>query len=414
MRMTGAMMTSDTMRARAPDFKRADSCIAIDLDAIASNWRALAAMAGPDVESAAVVKANGYGLGAEIVGPTIARAGCRTFFVMSLGEAVQLRAALNAAEHPKARIFALGGCHHGQEGDFAKHAVTPVINSIEQLERLDGFAGGRDAVIEAALHIDTGMTRLGLDGEQSAWLAKRRGQDSTAFSRVNIILLMSHLSSSEVPGDPANATQLAAFRALRKDVGAPRSSLANSGGVFLGKDYHFELTRPGIAIYGMHPAGSPGKSDGDRNKDRDRGNDGQEHSLMPAVSWHARILQCRRARRGDTVGYNAAHELGRDSRIATLGVGYADGYRRALGGKAKAIFAGRPAPVVGRVSMDSITVDVTDIPERVLESAGHATVLGEEYGLGDMARDAGTIGYEVLTCLGRRPGRQYLSDGGLA
>ena len=380
-----------------PDFGSADSLITVDIDAVIKNWQALDAQSGEATETAAVVKADGYGLNASRLAPCLADAGCRTFFVMSLAEAVTLRRAFDKTGHSETAIYTLGGCHAGQEPDFRTNRITPVINSLEQLRRL--MATG-DAW-KVAIHVDTGMTRLGLDRPELATLQEmmgaQAGNEQSGFGKVTPCLLMSHLTSGEDRQDPATAHQLAAFgqlRALFPDVPA---SLGNSAGTLLGPDYAFSMTRPGIALYGLHPAGM--NTEGVQQD--------EAACLSPAVTWQARILQHRQASKGEAVGYNGTFVLERESRIATVGVGYADGYPRSLGNRAKVMIGGIAAPVVGRVSMDSITVDVTDLDAGLVETAGHATVLGSGYSLAQMAADAGTIGYEILTQLGQRPARRF-------
>lgn len=381
------------MRDDNPDFGAADSLITIDIDAVKGNWRMLNSRNGDVTETAAVVKADGYGLGAAILAPRLADAGCRTFFVMSLAEAVTIRRALDDAGYAETRIFTLSGCHPGQEDNFQAFRINPVINSIEQLRRLAATGHGWDA----AIHVDTGMTRLGLDRRELDTLKTIMEDGGNALGAINPCLLMSHLTASEDPHDDASARQLAAFTKLREMFPGVPASLGNSGGTLLGGDYCFDMTRPGIALYGLHPAGID--AEGVRME--------EAATLTPAVTWQARILQHRVALAGDKVGYNGTHVLDRNSRIATVGVGYADGYPRSLGNRAQVEIAGHLAPVVGRVSMDSVTVDVSSIDAGKVDAAGHATLLGPAYGLARMAHDAGTIGYEILTQLGQRPKRWF-------
>lgn len=390
---------SPSASSHIPGFGTADSVITIDVGAIVANWRYLDGLSGQHTETAAVVKADAYGLGAAKVAPALARAGCRTFFVMSLAEAVALSAALSEAGFDGCRIFALGGCHAGQETDFIGAGIMPVINSLDQLKRLRDITAGKDTPIGAALHLDTGMTRLGLDPAETAWLLGRIQDGDAPLDGIDIQLVMSHLTAGEDPADQASEQQLARFTDIRAVLSDVPASLANSGGTLRGGDFHLEMNRPGIALYGLHPAGL------------DAGGDqaDQAASLRPAVTWQARILQRREAHAGDRVGYNGTHRLTRDSRIFTLGVGYADGYPRSLGDRAVVTIAGVTAPVIGRVSMDSITVDVTDMDESRLATVTHAEILGAGYALARMAGDAGTIGYEILTQLGRRPARHYIN-----
>ena len=381
------------MRDDNPDFGTADSLITIDIDAITGNWNMLDSRNGDATETAAVVKADGYGLGAAALVPYLANAGCRTFFVMSLAEAVTVRRALDDAEYTNTRVFTLSGCHAGQEDDFNTFRINPVINSIEQLQRL----AASNHRWNAAIHVDTGMTRLGLDRAELDSLKAILEDGGHALGGISPCLLMSHLTASEDPHDDASARQLAAFTKVREMFPDVPASLGNSGGTLLGGEYRFDMTRPGIALYGLHPAGID--AEGVQME--------EAAALTPAVIWQARILQHRTALAGDAVGYNGTHILERDSRIATVGVGYADGYPRSLGDRAQVEIAGHLAPVVGRVSMDSITIDVTDIDPDKVDAAGHATLLGPAYGLAQMAHDAGTIGYEILTQLGQRPKRCF-------
>ena len=383
----------DQTMSDSPDFGDADSLITIDIDAVVANWQALDAYSGAATETAAVVKADGYGLGAAPLAPSLAAAGCRTFFVMSLAEAVALRTALDQAGHSGAAIFTLSGCHPGQEPGFRAHSITPVINSLEQLHRL--MATGEPW--QVAIHLDTGMTRLGLDRAELESLKAIMNGGGNALGSITPCLLMSHLTSAEDLRDPASARQLDDFNTLRTLFPDVPASLGNSAGTLLGPEYAFSMTRPGIALYGLHPAGM----------DAEGVQADQATLLTPAVTWQARILQHRTAAKGDAVGYNGTRVLDRDSRIATVGVGYADGYPRSLGNRAQVEIAGHLAPVIGRVSMDSITVDVTEIDAEDVDAAGHATVLGPGYSLAQMAADAGTIGYEILTQLGQRPARRF-------
>jgi alanine racemase len=385
--------------ALSPDFGHADSVITVDIGAIVENWRYLDSLSGPRTETAGVVKANAYGLGAARVAPALAKAGCRTFFVMSLDEAVALRRALTDSGHDDCRILALGGCHAGQQAAFKESRITPVINSLEQLQHWRDAAlvtgGGRGA----ALHLDTGMTRLGLDPEETAWLLRRIEDGEAPLADIDVELVMSHLTAGEDLADESSDRQLASFARLRAALPDLPASLANSGGTLRGGGFHMALNRPGIALYGLHPAGLD--ATGDQSD--------QAASLHPAVTWQARILQRRTAAAGDRVGYNGTHQLQRDSHIFTLGVGYADGYPRSLGNLATVTIAGMSAPVIGRVSMDSITIDVTDLDQARLATASHAEILGAGYALARMAGDAGTIGYEILTQLGQRPVRRYVN-----
>lgn len=362
----------------------ADSTITVNLDAIVENWRFIDSLSSPKTKTAAMVKANGYGLGSGAVASALARAGADIFFVASLGEAIELRKTFRATGHDGLQIMVLHGAQRGQEDALAAHQLVPVLNDLEQITRWRLFANKTGTSLPALLHFDTGMTRLGLDADQADWLI----QNKAALDGLDIAYVMSHLVSGEVVDDPINRRQLASFNELRSWFPAVPASLANSAGCLLGSDYHFQMTRPGIALYGIHPleAATP--------------------QLRPVFDWQARILQIRHAVAGDRVGYGGTVELQRDSRIATIGVGYADGYRRQLGGSASVSIGGQVAPVIGRISMDSITVDVTDLDKTALR-ADFAALIHDDYRLEAMAADLETISYEIITNLGHRANWRY-------
>lgn len=344
----------------------AGATLTIDLGAVASNWRALDRLSAPGVETAAVVKADGYGLGAAAVARALAEAGVRRFFVAQAIEGASLRAALG----PGVEIFVFEGHMPGETPAIAGADLIPAINSPEQWRRHRGALPGRPFAVQ----LDTGMNRLGL--EPSEWASLR-----DPVLAAGPALVMSHLACADEPAHPANGAQLGAFRSMTEGVGAPRS-LAATGGTLLGADHHFDLTRPGIGLYGGLPF----------------------DQATPVVSLEVPVIQCRDVAEGETVGYGAAWRAARPSRIATLSSGYADGLIRAMGGLATVWAGDVPCPVVGRVSMDLLTVDVTDLEEtpRAME------LLGPHQGVDALADAAGTIGYEILTSLGGRYGRRHV------
>ncbi len=365
-------------------FGNADSAITIDLDAIVANWRYIDGLSALTTRTAAVVKANGYGLGSCAVATALARAGCELFFVASLAEAIELRTVFRQKGHDDLPVMVLHGVQRGQESDFTAYHLKPVLNDLEQISCWRLHAAKTGTKLPALLHFDTGMTRLGLDADQADWLIRNR----QALNGLEITYVMSHLVSGELIDDPVNVRQLANFNKFHRSFSAIPASLANSAGSFLGRNYHFSMTRPGLALYGIHPS------------------EDLDNPLQPAFDWQARILQIRNAVAGDKVGYGGTYQLDRDSQIATLGVGYADGYRRQLGGVATVSIGGRPAPVIGRVSMDSITIDVTGFDRESLRT-GKASLVHADYRVEKMANDVGTIPYEIMASLGHRAERHY-------
>ncbi len=339
------------------------AALSIDLDAIAANWRALAAMGR--AEAGAVVKADAYGLGAARVALALAQAGARHYFVVLAEEGVALRAVLGAGPE----IFVFSGHMAGDAPLLHDAALIPLLNTPEQWTRHREALPGHPFGVQ----IDSGMHRLGMEAEDFRAL---RAEMLAARPR----LLQSHLACADEPGHPANARQLARFRDLTAGAGVPRS-LAATGGILLGPEYHFEMTRPGIGLYGGRPFAT----------------------ARPVVRLDLPVIQSRRVAAGESVGYGCTWTAARDTRTVTLAAGYADGIQRSLSGRATLWADDVPCPLVGRVSMDLLTVDVTHlaaIPD-------HLTLIGPHQGIDDLADASGTIGYEVLTSLGARYARRY-------
>lgn len=370
---------SDPLSAEAE--RRAGAVLTVDLAAIAENYRRLRARVAPD-ECAAVVKADAYGLGLDPVAPTLWRAGARTFFVAQLTEAIALRGLL-----PTARIGVLGGLMPGCEGDYLAHDLVPTLNHLGELERWRAAARQTGRRLPAYLHIDTGMTRLGLDRPELDRLAT----EWTLLDGVEILAWMSHLACADMPEHPQNGRQQQRFAAALARLPQAPGSLANSSGIFLGPEFGFGLARPGCALYGVNP--TPGRPS----------------PMTHPVRLDGRVLQVRRVDAGDGVGYGASHEMPRDGIIATISIGYADGFLRSLSNRGAVWVGEQAAPLVGRVSMDLITADVTDLPLDAVRPGRLVEVIGPHRSLDAVAADAGTIGYEVLTSLGQRYARRYLS-----
>ena len=356
---------------------RAGAWLTVNLKAIADNYDLVTGL-GAGAECAAVVKADAYGLGAAQVAQALAARGAETFFVAHLDEGMTLRETL-----PHARIFVLHGFMPDCESRMQAHGLVPVLNSLDQVRSWKQLCERAGQALPAALQFDSGMSRFGLSVED---LTERK-----IFEGLNLQLVMSHLACADVPDSPDNEMQRQRFVTMAAAFpGVPRS-LAASSGIFLGPDYHFELIRPGAALYGIAP------SEGHR-------------VLAPVVSLDARIAQIRTIQPGDRVGYGLSWTASKPTRIGTLGLGYADGFFRAQAGQASVWHAQTRLPVIGRVSMDSISVDLTDAPAD-LKAGDVLSVLGPQQDVDALARSAGTIGYEVLTSLGSRFHRVYAPAG---
>jgi len=350
----------------------------IDLAAIAANWRVLAHQA-LTVECAAVVKANAYGLGLEQVTATLAKTGCKTFFVADLAEARRVRARARDAT-----IYVLNGCTPEGSPAFVELNARPVINSMTELAEWDAFVTAHNWQGGAALQVDTGMNRLGISPEEAAALAPR-----TQTENHGITLLMSHLACAEIADHPLTVSQIKLFRDLRGLYRGISASLANSSGVFLGDSALCDLARPGAALYGVNP--TPGRP----------------NPMQGVVELSGRILQIRRVAEDQTIGYGATWTAKRASRIVVVAVGYADGLMRSASASdsapgGMAIVAGKPCPFAGRISMDLVCIDITETPQGEVRRGDTATFIGAGATIDNVATAAGTIGYEILTRLGRR------------
>jgi alanine racemase len=368
-----------------PSLAGATGVITIDLAAIARNWQALTELVSP-ARCGAVVKADAYGLGAARVIPALVRAGCNTFFIATPDEA-QLARTLA----PRADIFALDGLA-GDGEDFAHLGVMPVLSTLDDVARWSAIAATAGVQRPAALHIDTGLNRLGLPARDVRRLA---AEPARLMPGIDIRLIMSHLASADHPADPKNRDQLLAFETLSRLFPGVSRSLAASDGLMLGRSYHFDLVRPGYALYG----GQVSQSD--------------PAPVTPAVSVAARVLAVHDVPPGETVGYSATWRATRPSQIATIAAGYADGVPRSASAPdgrpgGYVMLAGALAPIVGRVSMDLITVDVTDLPPGAVNAGDFAELIGPGLSIEDAGYSAGTIGYEILTRLGPRFHRHYV------
>ncbi len=329
---------------------------------------------------AAVVKADAYGLGAGRVAPVLAAAGCRTFFVACIDEGIALRADVDEGE-----IYVLAGVPRGAEHEFVHHRLRPVLNSLADIDAWAAFARRMPALPAVALHADTGMCRLGLTREDVAVLTAAPER----LAGVTVACVMSHLACADVPDDPLNEAQCRAFAALRRTFPKADASLAASSGIFLGPAYHGTLCRPGAALYGLSPVPEP------------------PNPMAQVIELKARILQVRAIDGGMSVGYGATYRASRRQRLVTVGVGYADGYLRSLSNRGHGYIGDIRMPLVGRVSMDLTIFDASAVADGQARPGGIVELIGPHQAVDAVAADAGTIGYEILTSLGRRYHRVY-------
>ncbi len=362
--------------------------ISIDLDAIARNWHSLSETVEP-AECAAVVKADAYGLGAARIVPVLTQAGCTTFFVATLKEAAEIKPLV-----AEGRIFVLDGVLPGSAPSLAELGIIPVLSTLEEINDWSQEAKRSNHKLPAALHIDSGLNRLGL----SAGDVVRLTQDQTIFDTIQVDLVMSHMASADQPDAPENQAQLTTFGLCRALLPNAPASLAASDGLMLGSAFYFDLVRPGYALYGGQAF------------------QGAKTPVEPVVEVTTKILQIRSLTKGETVGYSASFCAPMDMTIAILAAGYADGIPRSASvatgetGGAVAI-DGHVAPLVGRVSMDLIAVNVSQVPNYLLARGGNVEVIGPTCTLDLVGRAANTIGYEILTRLSPRFERVYQQQG---
>jgi alanine racemase len=356
--------------------------LTVRLGAIVANYRTYRRLAAPTAV-AAVVKADGYGLGAAGIAPALAEAGCDSFFVARLEEGIALRGLL-----PRARIFVLDGAPADAVPALISHRLTPVLNSLGEIAAWSAAANVGRQALDAVVHVDTGMNRLGLSGNELAVLS---AESAKRLSSLNLVLVMSHLACADDPANRLNREQLSRFRQALAMLPTAPASLAASHGAMLGTDYHFDLVRPGVALYGANPEA------------REGGAGGPKPNLMQTVAvLSARILQVRRIDSGESVGYGATFRATRPMMLATIALGYADGFPRALSSKGVAVVGGTRVPIVGRISMDLTILDVSGLAEAP-HVGDEAELLGDRVSLGEVAALAGTNEYEILTRLRRVP-----------
>lgn len=357
----------------------AGAIMTIDLGAIRENYRRLKAKLGK-VKCGGVVKADAYGLGAADIAPALAREGCDTFFVAHVGEGIALREVLE----PEAAIYILNGSPPGAEADCVAHGLVPVVNSLEQLAAWRQVAVARGDRLPAAIQVDSGMSRLGMVPAE----VDRLAADPRALDGISVDFVMSHLACADEPDNPANPLQRRNFEALRAKLPKTAASFANSSGIFLGPDYHYDLARPGVALYGVNPT------------------PGHPNPMLPVVRLAAKVIQTRELPGDVGVGYGHTFRTKEPLALATISLGYADGWHRRAAGAA--FFKGIRLPFAGRVSMDSIILDISALAPGSLKAGDLVDLIGESQTVDDVAGLAGTIGYEILTGLGNRFHRRYI------
>jgi len=369
-----------------PGVHEAGAILTIDVGAIRSNYRLLSGKVGGG-RCAAVVKADAYGLGADRVAPALAEEGCDSFFVAHLGEGIALRDILGHSPD----IFVLNGLPPGAEDACVAAGLIPVLNSEAQLSGWRGKAGAIGRTLPAAVQVDSGMARLGMPPQE----VERIAANPRAFGWIDVKLVMSHFARADEPREASNAAQRQAFEALSRLLPAAPRSLANSPGIFLGPDCHFDLARPGAALYGINPTPDA------------------PNPMSPVVRIEAKVIQTRTVEPGDGIGYGYAARASARMQLATISLGYADGWHRCAA--SAAFFGGVRLPFIGRVSMDSIILDISAFAPDALAPGMLVELIGPNQSVDEVAAQAGTIGYEVLTSLGKRFHRVYTdgSKGGL-
>ncbi len=356
----------------------ASAWLSIDLKALAHNYTLLTNRTNPNCQAAGIVKADAYGLGVAQIVSVLEKQNCPFYFVATPDEAFDLR---SMTDKP---VAVLNGIFPGTEKDYLHHNLTPVLNSLSAIESWQTVAKQNETNLPAIIHCDTGMNRLGLGSDEIEKFFERSSQ----YKNLTIKLIMSHFACADEQENTMTHTQYERFVKIAKHFPQAQKSLANSAGIFRSPDYHFDMVRPGMALYGLNPTPEI------------------NNPMKPIVTLKTRILQLRTAPKGENVGYGATHRIEKNTTLATVALGYADGFLRALGNKGILYYKGSPCPIVGRVSMDLVTVDMGD--KTPLENE-KLEVIGPHQSADDLAKAAGTIGYEVLTNLGTRYQRRYLS-----
>ncbi len=353
------------------------SYLDINLENIACNYNLLKEKVAPYALCASVVKANAYGIGAKQAMKTLQKAGCKDFFVAGMDEALDLY------KISKDNLFMLHGVESYEEAELTyHHNIIPVLNDHHQIDVYNDFGKKLNKKLPAILHFDTGMGRLGIDREDV--------QKIINHDFINYQYIMSHLACADEPQHPHNIQQLQMLQKLQKFFPNSKVSFANSSGIFLGKDYHFDMVRPGCALYGINPT------------------PGQPNQMKQVVTANAKILQRRVLQKDQHVGYGSTHIAKKGSKILVAEYGYADGYPRALSNLGKCYAQGYFLDIIGRVSMDLMIINASAIPDQIFQSIKHVEIFGNNIKIDDLAAQAKIITYEILTGIGKRTLKNYM------
>jgi alanine racemase len=356
--------------------------LVIDLEAVSHNYRTLCARLKKGAFCAAVLKANAYGMGVKEVSSHLYQIGCRHFFLAHLTEAIELQCFVGQ----DASIYVLNGLRQGDEAVYARYNLIPVLSDPAQVQIWNAFSKKKQKCLKAALHFDTGMTRTGIPSQHIKSL------DLANLSHTEIVCVMSHLACAYQASHPMNETQRLLFESIQSRFPFALASLSGSGGFFIAPKYHYDLIRAGLALTGCRSTMA-----------------GRDYALKPALKAYAQILQINEIARGESIGYDATFTALQPSRIATVGVGYADGYLRSLSNRGEVYFDGHSLPVVGRISMDLFTIDVTDVPSTQIHAGDWVELFGDNIHADKLAEKAGTVSWELFTRMGARFERFYLN-----
>lgn len=359
--------------------------LVINLTALGHNFGLCQKKAGLNCTVGAAVKADAYGTGVQQAAPVLYDAGCRNFFVATLDEGLSLRKILPDAD---TRIAVLNGLQHGAEDIFDFQNLTPVLNSLQQIERWEKYALRTRPYLKCIVHVDTGMARLGLDEDEQKTFIERAGHYAKIL---DIHTIMTHFACADENGHALNEQQFEKFQILTEHFPLSKKSLSNSSGLFRDARYHFDLARPGMCLYGLNPVPE------------------QANPMKPVVHLNVPVLQIRTVKKGDSVGYGASWVAEQATKLATVQLGYADGYLRSFSARGTLYWQNIPCPIVGRVSMDLTIVSLENMPDGLCPREGDMMeVIGPNQSADDIAEAAGTIGYEILTSLGNRYHRHYV------